>query len=63
MKKFDESPSSQRGTTLIEYCIASFIVMTVLFVPLPGASESLVSITLNALQQFQKHSLLLIALP
>ena len=63
MKNINESFSSQRGTALIEYCIASLIVIAVLFVPLPGSNESLVSITLNALQQFQKHSQLLLALP
>jgi len=63
MRIGNDSPHAQSGAALIEYCIASVIVLTVLFIPLPGVSESLVSITLAALQQFQQHSALLIALP
>ncbi len=53
----------QNGSASVEYAVLTFVVVTVLFVPLPGLGESLVETLVSALRQFQANSTYLYSLP
>ncbi len=53
----------QSGTAMVEYCVVSLVVVSVLFVPLPGLNDSLLGYLMNALRQFQSHTTYLLSLP
>jgi len=52
-----------QGSTSVEYAVVSLIVITVLFLPLPGLDESLVSTFVMALKQFQSNTTFLMSMP
>ena len=54
---------SQGGSASVEYTVLTFVVVTVLFVPLPGIGESLVETVVSALRQFQANSTYLYSMP
>ncbi len=47
----------------MEYAVLTFVVVTVLFLPLPGLGESLVETLVSALRQFQANTTYLYSLP
>lgn len=51
------------GSTSVEYSVITLIVITVLFLPLPGLGDSLVSTFVSALKQFQSNSTFLMSMP
>ncbi len=53
----------QNGSASVEYAVLTFVVVTVLFVPLPGLGESLVETLASALRQFQANTTYLYSLP
>ena len=53
----------QAGTVMVEYAIVTLVVVTVLFLPLPGIQDSLITTVMDALRQFQSHTTLLLSLP
>ena len=53
----------QRGAAMVEYSVVTLVVVGVLFLPLPGLQNSLVATVMDALRQFQSHTLLLLSLP
>lgn len=53
----------QRGVAMVEYSIVTLIVVGVFFLPLPGLQDSLLNTVMDALRQFQSHTLLLLSLP
>lgn len=48
---------------MVEYSVVTLVVVGVLFLPLPGLQDSLVATVMDALRQFQSHTLLLLSLP
>lgn len=54
---------STRGSSSVEYCVVSAVVIATLFVPLPGLDESLVNTFLMALKQFQSNTTYLMSMP
>ena len=53
----------QNGSASVEYAVATFVVVTVLFLPLPGLGESLVETLVSALRHFQANTTYLYSLP
>ena len=53
----------QTGSASVEYTVLTFVVVTVLFLPLPGLGESLVETLVSALRQFQANTTYLYSLP
>lgn len=53
----------QRGAVMVEYSIVTLVVVMALFLPLPGLQDSLITTVMDALRQFQSHTLLLLSLP
>lgn len=53
----------QKGSASVEYAVLTFVVVTALFMPLPGLGESLVETLVSALRQFQANSTYLYSLP
>lgn len=53
----------QSGSASIEYTVLTLVVVTTLFVPLPGLGESLVETVVSALRQFQSNTTYLYSLP
>lgn len=53
----------QKGATSVEYAVLTFVVVMVLFMPLPGMGSSLVETVLSAFRQFQANSTFLYSLP
>ncbi|MFT4729927.1 MAG: hypothetical protein ACI9UN_004449 [Granulosicoccus sp.] len=53
----------QRGAVMVEYSIVTLVVVMVLFLPLPGLQDSLITTVMDALRQFQSHTMLLLSLP
>ncbi|MEE9321480.1 MAG: hypothetical protein V3U76_13600 [Granulosicoccus sp.] len=51
------------GAASAEYVVVTFVVIVTLFVPIPGMSESLVGLVLNALRGFQANTTYLMSLP
>ena len=51
------------GSASVEYSVITLIVITVLFLPLPGLEESLVSSFVTALKQFQSNTTFLMSMP
>ena len=47
----------------MEYAVLTAVVVTTLFVPLPGLGESLVDTMVSALRQFQANTTFLYSLP
>lgn len=61
--KINRSYAAQRGTVLVEYSVVTLIVVMALFIPLPGFQDSLINLVMDALRQFQSHTMLLLSLP
>lgn len=57
------SAERQIGSASVEYTVLTFVVVTVLFAPLPGLGESLVETMVAALRQFQANTTYLYSLP
>ncbi len=53
----------QNGSASVEYAVLTFVIVTVLFLPLPGLGESLVETLVSALRQFQANTTYLYSLP
>ncbi len=53
----------QNGSASVEYAVLTFVVVTALFLPLPGLGESLVETLVSALRQFQANTTYLYSLP
>jgi hypothetical protein len=53
----------QNGAVMVEYSIVTLVVVMVLFLPLPGLQDSLIATVMDALRQFQSHTMLLLSLP
>lgn len=53
----------QRGSVSAEYVWVTLAVITVLFVPLPGESASLVDVVVDAFKHFQANTLYLLSMP
>ena len=61
--KVNSAKHDQRGAAMVEYSVVTMVVVAVLFLPLPGIEGSLVATLMDALRQFQSHSMLLLSLP
>ena len=61
----DSQPHTERqnGSASVEYAVLTFVVVTTLFVPLPGLGESLVETLVSALRQFQANTTYLYSKP
>lgn len=53
----------QKGTVMVEYSVVTLVVVMILFIPLPGLQDSLITIVMDALRKFQSHTTLLLSLP
>jgi hypothetical protein len=53
----------QAGAVMVEYSVVTLVVVMVLFLPLPGLQDSLITTVMDALRQFQSHTMLLLSLP
>ncbi|ASJ74656.1 hypothetical protein [Granulosicoccus antarcticus] len=63
MAELHQPFNRQNGSTSVEYAVLTFVVVTVLFLPLPGLGSSLVETLMSALRQFQANTTYLYSLP
>jgi len=61
--KYLFKPTRQSGAVLTEYVVTSSIIIAVLFLPVPGIGVSVVELVINALNDFQSHSTVLLSMP
>ncbi len=53
----------QHGSVITEYTITTAIVITALFIPIPGVGLSAVDFVIQALNGFQDHSTVFLSMP
>lgn len=63
MTDLQSRAARERGSASVEYTVLTFVVVTALFLPLPGLGESLVETMVSALRQFQANTTYLYSLP
>lgn len=53
----------QAGSASVEYVVLTVAIVAALFLPLPGLGESLVSMMVTALRDFQANTTYLLSMP
>lgn len=53
----------QSGSVLTEYIITTGVIIAALFLPVPGLGVSAIDMVIQALNDFQAHSVVMLSMP